>query len=108
MLRIAENVCFAIDNFDREAEKARIAEEEDRLARMYAALSATNEAILRARSRAELFDLVCEATAKGAKFTSANDRARRSRCRAASRRRLLRAERGYGPQLQILHLRPGA
>jgi len=72
MLRIAENVCFAIDNFDREAEKARIAAEEDRLARMYAALSATNEAILRARSRAELFDLVCEATAKGAKFTSAN------------------------------------
>jgi diguanylate cyclase (GGDEF)-like protein len=72
MLRIAENVCFAIDNFDREAEKARIAEEEERLARMYAALSATNEAILRAHSRAELFDLVCEATAKGAKFTSAN------------------------------------
>ncbi|MET4258925.1 diguanylate cyclase (GGDEF)-like protein [Bradyrhizobium sp. S3.12.5] len=71
MLRIAENVCFAIDNFDREAEKARIAEEEERLARMYAALSATNEAILRAHSRAELFDLVCEATAKGAKFTSA-------------------------------------
>ncbi|MET4798281.1 GAF domain-containing protein [Bradyrhizobium sp. LB11.1] len=71
MLRIAENVCFAIDNFDREAEKARIAEEEDRLARMYAALSATNEAILRAHSRAELLDLVCEATAKGAKFTSA-------------------------------------
>lgn len=71
MLRIAENVCFAIDNFDREAEKARIAEEEDRLARMYAALSATNEAILRAHSRAELFDLVCEATARGAKFTSA-------------------------------------
>ena len=71
MLRIAENVCFAIDNFDRESEKARIAEEEERLARMYAALSATNEAILRAHSRAELFDLVCEATAKGAKFTSA-------------------------------------
>ncbi|WBL79885.1 EAL domain-containing protein [Bradyrhizobium xenonodulans] len=70
-LRIAENVCFAVDNFDREAQKARIAEEEDRLARMYAALSATNEAILRAHSRAELFDLVCEATAKGAKFTSA-------------------------------------
>lgn len=71
MLRIAENVCFAIDNFDREAEKARIAAEEERLARMYAALSATNEAILRAHSRTELFDLVCEATAKGAKFTSA-------------------------------------
>jgi len=70
MLRIAENVCFAVDNFDREAEKARIAEEEERLARMYSALSATNEAILRAHSRAELFDLVCEATVQGAKFAS--------------------------------------
>ncbi|MBR0776283.1 GAF domain-containing protein [Bradyrhizobium diazoefficiens] len=71
MLRIAENVCFAIENLGRDAEKALIAAEEERLARMYAALSATNEAILRAHSRAELFDLVCEATAKGAKFTSA-------------------------------------
>ncbi|WP_035696147.1 GAF domain-containing protein, partial [Bradyrhizobium liaoningense] len=71
LLRMAENVSFAIENFGREAEKARIAAEEECLARMYAALSATNEAILRARSRSELFDLVCEATAKGAKFTSA-------------------------------------
>lgn len=70
LLRMAENVCFAIENFDREAEKARIADEEDRLARMYAALSATNEAILRARSRSELFELVCEATVQGAKFAS--------------------------------------
>ncbi|MCK1408627.1 GAF domain-containing protein [Bradyrhizobium sp. 76] len=70
LLRMAENVSFALENFAREAEKARIAREEERLARMYAALSATNEAILRARSRSELFDLVCEATAKGAKFTS--------------------------------------
>lgn len=70
LLRMAENVSFAIENFDRETDKARIAAEEERIARMYAALSATNEAILRARSRAELFDLVCEATAKGAKFTS--------------------------------------
>ncbi|UPK34854.1 GAF domain-containing protein [Bradyrhizobium sp. 186] len=71
LLRMAENVSFAIENFDRAAEKARIAAEEERLARMYAALGATNEAILRARSRAELFDFVCEATAQGAKFTSA-------------------------------------
>ena len=70
MLRMAENVCFALDNFDRDEEKARIAQEEERLARMYAALSATNEAILRARTRAELFDLVCEATVQGAKFAS--------------------------------------
>ncbi|KJC45624.1 GAF domain-containing protein [Bradyrhizobium sp. LTSP857] len=70
LLRMTENVSFALENFDRETEKARIAEEEDRLARMYAALSATNEAILRARSRSELFDLVCEATVEGAKFAS--------------------------------------
>jgi diguanylate cyclase (GGDEF)-like protein len=70
LLRMAENVSFAIENFDRETEKARISQEEERLARMYAALSATNEAILRARSRSELFDLVCEATVQGARFAS--------------------------------------
>ena len=37
---------------------------------MFAALSATNEAIMRAKSRAELFDLVCEAAVQGAKFSS--------------------------------------
>jgi diguanylate cyclase (GGDEF)-like protein len=66
--RIAENVSFALENFDREAEKARNAQEEERLARMLAALSATNEAIMRAHTRAELFELVCEATVHGAKF----------------------------------------
>ncbi|WFU42436.1 EAL domain-containing protein [Bradyrhizobium sp. CB82] len=68
--RMSENVGFALENFARDEERARIAAEEERLARMYAALSATNEAILRARSRAELFDLVCEATVHGAKFAS--------------------------------------
>lgn len=68
--RMAENVSFALENFDREAEKARIAKEEERLARMFAALSATNEAILRAKSRTELFDLVCKAAVGGAKFSS--------------------------------------
>jgi diguanylate cyclase (GGDEF)-like protein len=70
LLRIAENVCFALENFGRETEKARIAAEEEHLARMYAALSATNEAILRARSRSDLFDLVCEATVQGARFAA--------------------------------------
>lgn len=70
LLRMTENVCFALENFDRDKEKAQIALEEDRLPRMYAALSATNEAILRARSRSELLDLVCEATVHGAKFAS--------------------------------------
>ena len=37
---------------------------------MFAALSATNEAIMRAKSRDELFELVCEAAANGGRFTS--------------------------------------
>jgi diguanylate cyclase (GGDEF)-like protein len=68
--RLAENVSFAIRNFDRNDEKAGVEEQKDRLTRMFAALSATNEAIMRAKSRHELFELVCEAAANGGKFTS--------------------------------------
>ena len=68
--RLAENVSFALDNFDRADEKARADEQKERLARMFAALSATNEAIMRAGSRVELFELVCVAAASGGKFTS--------------------------------------
>jgi diguanylate cyclase (GGDEF)-like protein len=68
--RMAENVSFALGNFDRADEKARMEERQERLTRMFAALSATNEAIMRAKSRSELFDLVCEAAANGGKFTS--------------------------------------
>jgi diguanylate cyclase (GGDEF)-like protein len=68
--RLAENISFALDNFDRAEEKARTEQQKERLTRMFAALSATNEAIMRAKSRSELFDLVCEAAAKGGKFTS--------------------------------------
>lgn len=42
----------------------------ERLARMLAALSATNEAIMRAKTREQLFQLVSEAAVKGGKFTS--------------------------------------
>jgi diguanylate cyclase (GGDEF)-like protein len=70
LARLAENVCFALDNFDRAEEKAKTEEQKERLTRMFAALSATNEAIMRAKSRAELFELVCEAAANGGKFTS--------------------------------------
>jgi diguanylate cyclase (GGDEF)-like protein len=68
--RLAENVSFAIRNFDRNDEKAKVEEQKERLTRMFAALSATNEAIMRAKSRSELFDLVCEAAANGGRFTS--------------------------------------
>ena len=70
MARIAENVSFALENFERASEKAKADAQKERLTRMFAALSATNEAIMRATSRAELFDLVCEAAAKGGRFNS--------------------------------------
>ena len=70
LARIAENVSFALDNFERAKEKARADIQKERLARMFAALSATNEAIMRARSRTEMFELVCAAAAKGGRFNS--------------------------------------
>ncbi|SDS94441.1 sensor domain-containing phosphodiesterase [Bradyrhizobium canariense] len=68
--RLSENVSFALGNFDHMDEKARVEEQKEHLTRMFAALSATNEAIMRAKSRSELFELVCEAAANGGKFTS--------------------------------------
>ncbi|HVX78831.1 MAG TPA: EAL domain-containing protein [Bradyrhizobium sp.] len=67
---LAENVSFALSNFDRIDEKSRIEEQKERVSRMLTALSATNEAIMRAKSRSELFDLVCEAAVYGGRFTS--------------------------------------
>ena len=64
--RLADNVSFALETFDRADEKARTEEQKERLTRMFAALSATNEAIVRAKTRAELFELVCQATAAAA------------------------------------------
>ncbi len=43
-----------------------------RLGKMYAALSASNEAILRAKSRDELFKWVCDAAVHGSKFSNAS------------------------------------
>jgi diguanylate cyclase (GGDEF)-like protein len=63
MMDIAENVSFGIDLFER-------ANQQRRLSRMFSALSATNEAIMRAKTRDELYQMVCEAAVKGAKFTS--------------------------------------
>jgi diguanylate cyclase (GGDEF)-like protein len=68
--RLAENVSFALGNFDRADEKARAEEQKERLTRMFAALIATNEAIMRAKCRKQLFELVCQAVANGGKFTS--------------------------------------
>ncbi len=70
LARLAENVSFALDNFDRAEEKARAEEQKERLRRMFAALSETNEAIMRAKTREEMFELVCAAAVLGGKFTS--------------------------------------
>jgi diguanylate cyclase (GGDEF)-like protein len=70
LTRMAENVSFAVDNFDRAEQKAKADEQKGRLTRMFAALGATNEAIMRAKSRAELFELACEAAVVGGNFTS--------------------------------------
>jgi len=68
--RLADNVSFALENFDRADDRRLADEQEERLTRMFAALSATNEAIMRAATRAELFRLVCEAAVQGGRFTS--------------------------------------
>ena len=69
--RLAENVSFALGNFDRADEKAKAEKQKDRLTGMFEALSATNEAIIRVKTRAELFELVCEAAVLGGMFASA-------------------------------------
>jgi diguanylate cyclase (GGDEF)-like protein len=61
LTRMAANLSFGLDNLDREAERKRSERAARRLAKMYAALSATNEAILRARAADELYKLVCDA-----------------------------------------------
>ncbi|WP_440639333.1 bifunctional diguanylate cyclase/phosphodiesterase [Bradyrhizobium sp. PUT101] len=75
--RVVENVAFALERFEgaerqKEAERAqRDAEnKEAALHRMYIALCKTNEAMMRAGSREELYELVCEAAVLGGHFTS--------------------------------------
>src|SRR5262249_11244617 len=68
--RLAKNLSFALDNFDRAEEKADADLKQERLARMFSALSATHEGIMRAKSRSELYELVCEAAVLGGDFTS--------------------------------------
>jgi len=65
MGRIAENISFGLEMFARETDRRLAEEQKERLTRMFAALSAANEAILRARTRQELCELVCEAAVMG-------------------------------------------
>jgi len=62
LARMADNLSFGLDNLDREIERKRSERATRLLAKMFAALSATNEAILRAGTADELYALVCDAT----------------------------------------------
>jgi diguanylate cyclase (GGDEF)-like protein len=68
--RIAEIVSFGMEIAEREEQRRAEEEAKDRTARMLAALSATNEAMMRAKTRAQLFELVCEAAVLGGNFAS--------------------------------------
>jgi diguanylate cyclase (GGDEF)-like protein len=75
--RVVENVAFALDRFEaavrqEKAEQAQHEAESKEIAlnRMYIALCKTNEAMMRAESPQELFDLVCDAAVLGGHFTS--------------------------------------
>jgi len=70
MGRISENISFGLGVFEREANRRLAEKQKERLTRMLAALSATNEAIMRAKTREELCELVCEAAVLGGTFKS--------------------------------------
>jgi len=67
LTRMMDNVAFALDKFDGEIERKNSERATRRLTRMYAALSATNEAILRSKSAQELYERVCDAAVRGGK-----------------------------------------
>ncbi len=59
--RMSANISFALDNFDHEAARKDGERAMRRLNRMFGAISATNEAILRAKTEQELYQRVCDA-----------------------------------------------
>jgi diguanylate cyclase (GGDEF)-like protein len=70
MGRISENISFGLGVFEREDNRRLAEKQKERLTRMFAALSATNEAIMRTKTREELCELVCEAAVLGGTFAS--------------------------------------
>jgi diguanylate cyclase (GGDEF)-like protein len=70
LVRMAANVSFSLGDFERERQRRKAEQQRDRLSRMFAALVVAHEAIVRARSRAQLFEMVCEALLDGGKFSS--------------------------------------
>ena len=69
--RMVENVAFALDMFDRDKQRTESDRTNRRLSDMFAALSATNTAILRSRTRQEMFAAVCNSVVMGKKSLGA-------------------------------------
>ena len=65
--RMSANISFALDNFEHEAARKTGERAMRRLNRMFGAISATNEAILRAKTEQELYQLVCDAAVHSGK-----------------------------------------
>ena len=65
--RMSANISFALDNFDHEAARKDGERAMRRLNRMFGAISATNEAILRAKTEQELYQRVCDAAVHSGK-----------------------------------------
>lgn len=65
--RMSANISYALDNFARETARQTSERATRRLNRMFGAISATNEAILRAKTEQELYQLVCDASVHSGK-----------------------------------------
>jgi GAF domain-containing protein len=69
--RMVENVSFALQNFEREDNRKKTEQLTQRLSAVYAALSATNEAVLRSSTADQMLQLVTEAAVTGGNFLGA-------------------------------------
>lgn len=71
LARVAENISLALQKIEHEELRRQAERERKRLSQMYAALNATNESILRSKTRDELFASVCESILKGGRSLGA-------------------------------------
>ena len=67
LTRMANNISFALNNFDRDADRKSSERELKRLNRMFGAISAANEAILRAKTEQDLYQRICDAAVHAGK-----------------------------------------
>src|SRR4029079_11521414 len=69
--RMSANISFALDSFAHEAARKQGERALHRLNRMFGAMSATNEAILRAKTEQDLYQRVCDAAVDDGKSVAA-------------------------------------